>query len=541
MAGGGGGFAFEKFTAKLFKPLKGLVYSFFSMENNEKLILFIGFAGLFIGMIYFNTPLGSTGKALNPVSPLTSPETSNFGEVRNIPPPIKICTLQDLDNIREKLDGNYIQVCDIDLDGYYFRPIGDEDARFKGTFNGNGYTLYNFEYLNRSDSYVGFFGLITEPAEIINVKLENVNIQGNSKVGGLIGGIEGGHIKDSYARGSVTGEYYVGGLVGFLADGDVENSRYEGLVNGSRDAVGGLIGSSLASNNLIMNSSSTGNVTGKSQVGGLVGFLGGSIIENSYFTGTVNGESMTGGLVGFSAGNTIENSYSLSEVDGEGAFVGGLVGFLVDGDVKNSYSSSEVRGEEHSVGGLVGFSKESIIENSYSEGEITGGSQVGGLIGYSEQLNMKNSYSSGKVKGGANVGGLIGGLAINDGLVIITNSYSSSEVRGESVGGLISGIYTLDGLIILENTYSNGFVSSKPGFSSGGLIRSIGIEGDGNVTIAKSYWDIDTSGQSESAGGEGRTKDKMTSVPRPLDTYQKWNFENIWDQTNDNYPRLRGV
>ena len=39
--------------------------------------------------------------------------------------PIKrVCTPEDLDDIRNDLDGRYLQVCDIDLSGYDFEPIG---------------------------------------------------------------------------------------------------------------------------------------------------------------------------------------------------------------------------------------------------------------------------------------------------------------------------------------------------------------------------------------------------------------------------------
>ena len=96
------------------------------------------------------------------------------------------------------------------------------------------------------------------------------------------------------------------------------------------------------------------------------------------------------------------------------------------------------------------------------------------------------------------MGGLVGFSAVGD----VENSYSIGNVTGEdgAVGGLIGRAYS--------------------------------------TNIIFSYWNIETSGQEQSAGGEGRTTVEMTSVPRPENTYVDWDFENTWNQTNNNYPLL---
>ena len=73
----------------------------------------------------------------------------------------------------------------------------------------------------------------------------------------------------------------------------------------------------------------------------------------------------------------------------------------------------------------------------------------------------------------------------------------------------------------------------------GGFLGYAGTINQGTV-ITKSYWDKETSGQTTSAGGEGRTTQEMTSVPRPENTYVDWNFDTIWDQVDGKYPWLRG-
>jgi hypothetical protein len=112
---------------------------------------------------------------------------------------------------------------------------------------------------------------------------------------------------------------------------------------------------------MIENSYATGNVieegddsTGKS--GGLLGynedFYGVSIVNNCYATGNVSGTTRVGGLVGYnSSGTSVTNCYSTGSVSGT-LEVGGLAGRNV-GTVTNSYSTGSVSGTSY-VGGLVG-------------------------------------------------------------------------------------------------------------------------------------------------------------------------------------------
>jgi len=111
-----------------------------------------------------------------------------------------------------------------------------------------------------------------------------------------------------------------------------------------------------------------------------------------------------------------------------------------------------------------------------------------------------------------NVGGLVGS---NYGS--ITASYSTGAVsRDWSVGGLVG------------NDYAEGFIH-----------QSIG----GNTTT--SFWDIQTSGQAESAGGKGKTTAEMQTARTFLEA--GWDFvdetangtEDIWRIIEgQDYPRL---
>jgi len=269
--------------------------------------------------------------------------------------PYEISTASDLQAMQEDLSANYIVVNDIDASGTVnwnngqgFNPVGTYDveqanSEFTGIFDGKNHTISNLS-INRLD-YVGLFGAIGAGGEVKNVGVINVNITGESSVGGLVGlNYNDGNISNSYSTGNVTGDYRVGGLAGDNY-GTVSNSYSTGNVTGGDNNVGGLVG--VNSNGTVSNSYSTGNVTGNKWVGGLVGENYGTV-SNSYSTGNVTGNERVGGLVGKNNEGTVSNSYSTGNVTGESDRVGGLVGYNF-GDVSNSYWNSDSTITENST------------------------------------------------------------------------------------------------------------------------------------------------------------------------------------------------
>ncbi|MCT7535754.1 filamentous hemagglutinin N-terminal domain-containing protein, partial [Aliarcobacter cryaerophilus] len=327
-----------------------------------------------------------------------------------------------------------------------FNPIGDNANRFAGTFDGLGFAISNL-YINRPSQYdVGLFGLTNNSATIKNIGLKDVDIEGYSYVGGLVGVNNNGTISNSYASGSVTGFNDVGGLVGYN-HGIISNSYASGSVNGNYD-VGGLVG--LNDNGTISNSYASGNVTGSYYVGGLVGLNDNGTISNSYASGNVTGSYYVGGLVGLNLNDngTISNSYASGSVNGQD-FLGGLLGYNDNGTISNSYASGAVvgNGDFSSIGGLVGWNF-GTIENSYASGAVVGNgdfSSIGGLVGLNSGT-IENSYALGSVGSGA-TGSIVGGLVGSHDYGTISNSYASGTVSGNNyLGGLIG--YKNSGTII---------------------------------------------------------------------------------------------
>lgn len=138
---------------------------------------------------------------------------------------------------------------------------------------------------------------------------------------------------------------------------------------------------------------------------------------------------------------------------------------------------------------------------NYATGNVHGRNHVGGLIGRAsgESGHINNSYARGQVTGTSHVGGFAGS---ND--VQIENSYSTGKVNGDAdVGGFV---------------------------------------GSGEGTVHGAYWDTQTSGQTISAGGEGRSTSDIT-YPYGASTFTDWDFTNIWQhdlspQQNDGYPMI---
>jgi len=380
-----------------------------------------------------------------------------------------------------------------------------------GEFDGNGHKILNLSFDFDFASQVGLFGYIASGGRVTQVGVENVNITGAYRVGGLVGGNDG-TVSNSYSSGNVTGDGCVGGLVG-INEGTVINSYVSGSVTGWY-TVGGLVG---INEGTVTSSHSSGSVTGWYTAGGLVG-INSETVRNSFSTGSVTGNYYVGGLVGGNEG-TVRNSISTGSVAGEwdvgglvgsnyGAvrssfftgsvtgnyYVGGLVG-RNDGTVSNSYSTGSVAGE-WDVGGLVG-SNYGTVSNSYSTGSVTGNYYVGGLVGGNEGT-VSNSHFTGSVTSNYYVGGLVG---INGWDGTVSNSYSNGNVTGdEYVGGLVGVNFGT-----VSNSYSSGNVTGDE--YVGGLV---GVNWGG--TVSNSFWDTKTSGQATSAGGTGKTTTEMQEI-----------------------------
>jgi hypothetical protein len=132
----------------------------------------------------------------------------------------------------------------------------------------------------------------------------------------------------------------------------------------------------------------------------------------------------------------------------------------------------------------------------------SGGSYIGGLTGINYIGTITQCYSTGTVNGSGYVGGLAGyNQSANSSLGVITSCYATGSVKGSySVGGLVGENWGS-----ISQCYSASTVGGTSSYSNiGGLVG-----GGSSDSVKNSFWDIQTSGQTKSRGGTGKTTAEM--------------------------------
>ncbi|AJY45865.1 hypothetical protein TM49_09545 [Martelella endophytica] len=213
-----------------------------------------------------------------------------------------------------------------------------------------------------------------------------------------------------------------------------------------------------------------------------------SSLAGTYALGTDIDASATAGWNGGAGFEPIGNGSSqfTGTFDGEGHVITGLTINRSDTDYVGLFGSAGSGSILRNVG-LVG-------------GSVSGSGYVGGLAGYNYG-KISNAYATGSVSGGSYyVGGLVG---FND-----------------------------DGTI--SNAYATGSVSG--GGDVGGLV---GFNNDGTITA--SYFDTDTTKQSNGVGGGSAAgvTGLTTAEARTQAGYTGFDFDNTWYQAGDMRPILR--
>ena len=266
--------------------------------------------------------------------------------------------------------------------------------------------------------------------------------------------------------------------------------------------------------------------TDKSYIG-LFGYIGGDIKDLDLVDPNINAGNgnnvggVVGCLVNAIVSNCRVNGGMICGGDSVGGVVGSGYGNHVQSIIRQCHSNTTVSGRDL-VGGLAGeYSQDrmgSLIENSSATGEVFAtGNYVGGLVGFNRSAKVLNCYSTGCVSGIFYVGGLIG-----NNMGTISNCYSTGSVDGNRfVGGLVG-----DNPGKITNSYSVGSVSGA--YDVGGLVGyNFGI-------VMACFWDIETSGQANSAGGKGKTTAEM-QMPNTFIGWTGCGNEGIWALDEGNY------
>ena len=287
------------------------------------------------------------------IHPLTTPLQAQYeGGTGTAENPYLINTAEQMNEIGnnpDDWDKHFKLTADIDMNdlaGIDYNII----ETFTGKFDGNNFTISNFNLSLTRQSNTGLFGYVSGEIKDLGLLDPNIFVLGDT-VGSLAGHLFQGIIINCYARrASVSGSNIIGGLVG-LNTGRITNCYSTGRISGDV-FVGGLVGE--VGDGTVARCFSRADVFGNGEVGGLVGktLHEGSEITNCYATGSVEGGTYVGGLVGqVEQGNTYK-CYSAGSVSGN-RYVGGLVGNIrVLGIVSRSLWDTQTSGQPTDDGGI---------------------------------------------------------------------------------------------------------------------------------------------------------------------------------------------
>ena len=282
---------------------------------------------------------------------------------------------------------------DIDMTGACenWVPIGNHYNKypFKGTFDGAGKTIRNFDVTSAGGSSgFGLFGVagakpgygeLAENTVIKNFTLEGSITVTGSSYGSAVGGILGD------ARGYVK----------------LQDITVNMTITASGGKVGGILGFSDNGGNAITNCHNLGNIeSSDNSVGGIAGYMRnyGDSVSDCSNEGTVNGKAEVGGIVGFMCGS-VSRCINYAEITGTGDQVGGIVGSAYgtsnyayrEADIISCANVGAVNGAQY-VGGIAGGFYVAVVWNCYNTADITGTKYVGGIVG-GDDLSMNGKLT----------------------------------------------------------------------------------------------------------------------------------------------------
>lgn len=348
------------------------------------------------------------------------------------------------------------------------------DIMATGARNGNRFVMESVRQSGDEDFIIGNIGgivgymdgkgvKVTGSANRGTVHTENIEDADNvltiskaANVGGIVGKIDANtnetgllsdfrngnyknaSVSNSYNTGNVTGYTGVGGVIGMMYNGSVAGSYNQGAINTTRQVYRG-----------------GGGYIDPLNMGGIVGDTteqtsASAVIYDVYNEGQIGDENFefyarhVGGIVGRLSG-TVEKAYNTGDIYNNDTAVGGIVGWWYNGNIKNVFNTGNITvrsATELQVGGIAGAAAGGVetLENAYNLGTIRGYKE--GVDASNNPINGTDDYIY--------VGGIIG-RARGGNALTIRNVYT--------MGNLYAGVGTYNnatGTYSYEHTEKNG-------------------------------------------------------------------------------------
>lgn len=327
-------------------------------------------------------------------------------------------------------------------------PIGNNDNRWKGNMDGQGYTISNL-YIKTAQSNVGLFGCI-EDATIQDLifdtaKVENVNtIYKKTFRTGILAGFARAydHSYPAHIKGIKT----------------TDNCTVIGQVR-----TGGIVGQTNINLEICENHSS---VKGGMEVGGIAGTSENINIKRCTNYGTVvNDNYYIGGIIGEALFTSIEDCANYGKITSTGWHAGGIAGYTMDNSsIQNVFSYGDVTNTKDNPGIIIGYVNGTLI--------------VKGITAYNKEALLNNSSENIKIVGK-------GSLTFEDGKeeADVVKAFTKQQIESGEVAYLLA-----EGKVLGEQAWGQQLGKDQypvPG-SDNKVIKA--AQGDKDANGNDTYW-----------------------------------------------------
>ena len=260
-------------------------------------------------------------------------DVNGYYEVVDDPTTLYITNLEELKAFREAVNGGntfagitvYL-AANIDLNNEEWAPIGsDKNYAFKGTFDGQEYTISNLKIENNDLDCAGLFGY-AKNATIKNVNVKNVDIEAYSHVAPIAGHMYTGNIENCHVSGTINLVAQYAYAAGITADGYVNVRNCSVIAEGTgvitvveKTGAGGITGWRGEGNLAIENCTVKNlDITAWASLGGITGIaqynnvINGCTVENVKLTKTRENGQASVGLVSGNWTNKSDDNYTIT-------------------------------------------------------------------------------------------------------------------------------------------------------------------------------------------------------------------------------------
>ncbi len=391
----------------------------------------------------------------------------------------------------------------------------------------NNATLKNIKVANAAVTGTNTTGILTGrcigTTTIENCSLEGGQVTGRNSVG-FIAHVKGdATVKDCSVKNIIVttadsgaDANNQGGVVGYAGENSsIKSCATSGTIQFTGTASG------VARGGIVGKFDSTGEVNGctngavvtnslVNQTGGIAGNLAKGTILSCVNTGNVTGTSMVGGIVGFSGSTTndgtatnicfITSCRNSADITGSANCVGGIAGKLQNGNVVSvCYAEGTVKTSTYDVGGLTGFIQ---LNNNH----VSSRTYV-----YDCLANM--NVTSERASGACRTGGAVGKIETTATQYVAVDNCGVLDVTitagGDNVGGFVgwvAGDGTNSTRARIRSCYT--LVSSVPGSSyKGGFVGQMQNKGE----FRNDYF-VDDSSDVSTATTEDYSKETAAAI-----------------------------